>query len=179
VLSQPDQEDFVKLLDFGIARQLHGDEANVTLVGTVIGTPAFMAPEQLTGAADAPSDVFALGATLYVMLSGRLPFEPRPGEHFTTRTGGPPALPPGLPPALDALVMRCLAPEPAQRPADGAALLAELDALGLPPWTLEEAKECWAAASATERATGGEAASKAGEASTTMGAAGEADTLPA
>jgi len=152
VLSVPGEEDVLKVVDFGIVRQLGKDERGLTLVGTVVGTPAFMAPEQILGRpADARSDIYALGATLYCTLTGRLPIEahtpheffaahaqvtiPRPSSH----------LPAALPDGVDALVMACLSQDPAQRPADGAALLARLDALALPAWTQAEARAWWEA----------------------------------
>jgi serine/threonine-protein kinase len=138
VLSEPDHVDELKLLDFGLARRYDADEATHTLVGIVVGTPAFMAPEQLAGAAADPRfDVFAFGATLYAMLSGKLPFATS-DEHFSARPPTP-TVPPSahlahpLPASLEAFVMRCMAGDPDDRPADGAGLLDELEALDLAP----------------------------------------------
>jgi serine/threonine-protein kinase len=148
-LAWPDHEDSLKLVDFGIARRLDADEGTATLVGTLVGTPAFMAPEQLAGAAaDARSDVFALGATLYAILSGRLPFG-REGGYLSARPLVPPhppsfGLAQPLPPGLEALVSRLMAPDPEDRPADGAAVVAALAALDVAPWTRDEARAWWA-----------------------------------
>ncbi len=72
-----DNTDYVKVLDFGIAKTMADDGAeNVTKTGFVLGTPAYMSPEQLTGESlDARSDVYSLAIIVYEMLSGQLPFE--------------------------------------------------------------------------------------------------------
>jgi serine/threonine protein kinase len=75
-----DQEELVKVLDFGVAKFLHdtGDGANLTLTDATVGTPKYMAPEQIRGGGkvDFRSDIYALGAILYTMLAGgRLPVE--------------------------------------------------------------------------------------------------------
>ena len=111
----------VKLLDFGLAyllgtRGLHG-----------AGTPAYMAPEQLRGeAVDARADVFALGATLFEMLSGKPPFQVSDGRSTALDAEPPPSLPEGTPKPLTALVERCLSREPARRPASGQAVVEDL-----------------------------------------------------
>jgi serine/threonine-protein kinase len=150
-LSAPGEEDQLKVLDFGIARQLGSEDMSLTLHGTIIGTPAFMAPEQLLGeTADTHSDIYALAATLYCLLTGRLPIEgATPYElisaHQRQAIPPPSSLAPApLPPALDALVMRSLAFDRAARPADGAAFLRALEELGVPPWTHDEARAWWA-----------------------------------
>ncbi|MEO6238340.1 MAG: protein kinase [Vicinamibacterales bacterium] len=115
-----------KLLDFGLARE-ERDSAGLTTtmaltkVGTVLGTPAYIAPEQLQGqSADARSDIFALGATLYEAATGRRAFD---GETPAGITGAilssdpppPSTLRPELPPDFDAIVQGCLAKEPDAR----------------------------------------------------------------
>ena len=117
----------VKLLDFGMARVWH-DRSAVTSVGAVLGTPWYMAPEQARGGdVDARTDVYALGAVLFEVLTGRTPFV---GEQFLAVLTkvivevAPRAsdFRPGLPAALDGLVASMLAKDPADRPADGAAV---------------------------------------------------------
>ncbi|MBR7829135.1 serine/threonine protein kinase [Actinospica sp. MGRD01-02] len=111
----------VKVVDFGIARAQAGDA--LTRTGAVLGSPAYMSPEQITGgAADARSDLYALGAVLHEMLTGSVPF---PGEdQFTVLTRHlnevptpPSALVPGIPPELDHVVATLMAKNPNQRPA--------------------------------------------------------------
>ena len=118
----------VKVLDFGLARLLDGPEARetrerLTVAGTVMGTPAYMAPEQLRGAeVGAATDIFALGVLLHEMLTGRHPFAD--DERGTTATmvrileGAPEPLPDALArgcPDLAAIIARCLRKDPAER----------------------------------------------------------------
>lgn len=110
----------VTLTDFGLARRADGDS---TRTGLVLGSPAYLAPEQLAGAPATPrGDLYALGVTLFELLAGRRPHEsPSLGE-LLRQVAEQPApdlarLRPGLPPALTGLVARLLAKPPAQRPA--------------------------------------------------------------
>ena len=78
VTHMPGEPDFLKLLDFGIARRLAADAASerITITGLLVGTPAYLAPELwFGGEADARSDIYGLGITLHVMLTGVTPFE--------------------------------------------------------------------------------------------------------
>jgi TolB-like protein/Flp pilus assembly protein TadD/predicted Ser/Thr protein kinase len=96
-----------KLLDFGLAKPLVGADATRTIEGTIAGTPAYMAPEQIEGKpCDARSDVFSFGAVLYEMLAGRRAFD---GMASVLRDDPKP------PPALGSVVLRCLAKQPGQR----------------------------------------------------------------
>ena len=79
-------EDRVKLVDFGFAALLGGDATRLTLSGTVLGTPRYMAPEQVYGAAlDGRADLYAVGAIAYEALSGHAPFETRALAESLTR----------------------------------------------------------------------------------------------
>jgi serine/threonine-protein kinase len=121
------EPDFVKVIDFGIARSL-GD-ANVTAIGEVAGTPSYMAPETADGAAaDARSDVYALGGVLYHLLTGAPPFAAESASALIYAHRHEPVVVPSLrAPApigddLERIVLTCLAKSPAERFADGAAL---------------------------------------------------------
>jgi serine/threonine-protein kinase len=109
----------VILTDFGIAR-LIGD-VSLTQTGQMVGTPAYMAPEMVQGAeADARADIYALGVVLYQMLTGRAPFRAETPlallhAHVHTPPPAPRTVVPGLPPAVDQVLLRALAKEPAAR----------------------------------------------------------------
>jgi hypothetical protein len=112
----------VKLLDFGLAR-LQSDDSKLTQSGMIVGTPAFMAPEQARGEPiDARADLFSLGCVLYLMLTGERPFK---GENalstlMALATHEPPApqvVNPDVPADVSDLTMRLLAKEAARRPA--------------------------------------------------------------
>lgn len=105
----------IKLVEFGLARQ-PGD-TTVTLMGALVGEPAYMAPEQLRGQPATPqSDLWALGVLLYEMLAGRPPFE---GANFQMVAHqvimGKPAPVPDLPDALQAVLVQALEKDPNQR----------------------------------------------------------------
>jgi predicted Ser/Thr protein kinase len=103
----------VKVVDFGIAYMDAEENTRFTKSGVIIGTPAYMAPEQLIGAkVDGRADIYSLGLVLGEMVAGRHPLA----------NDGPPA----LPPALAAVVTRCLQPEPGARFASAEALISAL-----------------------------------------------------
>ncbi|HET7035010.1 MAG TPA: serine/threonine-protein kinase, partial [Thermomicrobiaceae bacterium] len=122
-----------KLGDFGIARG--PVDAGLTDTGMALGTAAYMAPEQATGAPPTPSaDVYAAGVILFELLTGRLPF---PGEnpvqvmyqHVNTPPPNPRAFNPAIPPALGAVTLRALAKNPATRFGDAQQMQAAIDSL--------------------------------------------------
>jgi serine/threonine-protein kinase len=109
------------LADFGIAKLVQAEsDPNLTAAGMVMGTPAYMAPEQLTGQPpDARSDIYSLGVVLYQLLTGHAPFT---GDtttvisgHLTRQPPPPRERVPDLPPALDAVVLQALAKQPEHR----------------------------------------------------------------
>ena len=117
--------NFVKVLDFGLAKLTHSDGAGsgyTTDAGMVIGTPYYMCPEQCEGSAelDHRADVYALGVILFEMLTGRVPFTGEGyGEVITKHISQPPpdarSLVPDLPEAVDAIPRRALSKNPADR----------------------------------------------------------------
>lgn len=144
--------DVVKVLDFGLVKDLRGNACDMTGVHTVLGTPAYLAPEAVLSAhaADARTDVYSVGALAYFLLSGEPVFGGSSiveviARHLT-ETPAPLAGPGGttIPPALEALIMRCLAKDPNERPRDAGALRALLLGIDVPRWTDGEAAAWWA-----------------------------------
>jgi eukaryotic-like serine/threonine-protein kinase len=131
------ERDFVKVLDFGIAREIASAPGEtLTLVGSVVGTPAFMAPEQATGAnAEPASDVYSLGAVIYKCLTGHAPFEKATDAAVLEAQLSEP-LPPmsawaQVPPDLEQVVVRCLAKRAEDRYAHGGELADALAACAI------------------------------------------------
>lgn len=125
-------DGLVKLGDFGLARDQAGD-SSLSHPGQVLGTPYYMAPEQAAGkTADARADLYALGATLFHLVTGRPPFEADAPigilvKHISAPVPSALALAPGLPPALEAVLASLLAKDPAARPASTDELIAQLE----------------------------------------------------
>jgi len=130
-----DADGVLKVMDFGIARLADRTSA-LTQAGMVIGTPAYMAPEQLLDEeVDARSDLYAAGVVLYECLTGALPFEGSSpialiAKVLNTIPRSPAERETGVPPALSALVMRLLDKDPAARPASAHELRGLLGELG-------------------------------------------------
>lgn len=120
------EQDFAKILDFGLAKFISGERERdeLTRSGFVVGSPEYMAPEQAAGSEVGPlSDIYSLGVVLYEALTGRLPFDaPNTAEllrRHLLEEPQPILGQPGtelVPPALAAVVERCLAKDPADRP---------------------------------------------------------------
>src|SRR5262245_22417192 len=125
----------IKILDFGIAKlQAGGKEFYKTRTGVLLGTPAYMSPEQCRGAGeiDHRTDIYSLGCMLFEMVTGRLPFPVQGfGEmiyaHMSVTPPPRRSIVPAAPAAVEDLVARTLAKSPADRPASMRALVAELD----------------------------------------------------
>src|SRR5690606_7640813 len=132
------EDDFVKVLDFGIAARTESadraKEQKLTQQGMVLGTPPYMSPEQFTGKAlDRRSDIYSLGVMAYEMLTGQLPFEADTPwqwatEHMTAKTRPFEAVPTGgsIPPAMRQAIMKALSKEPDQRQATARQFFEEL-----------------------------------------------------
>ena len=151
-----EDHDFVKILDFGIAKAIQEPssetQAALTIPNLIHGTPEFIAPEQALGATDvdARADIYSTGCVAYWLLTGQLVFTadtpmklllahahtlPEPPSSRTT-------LP--IPPDLDALVLSCLAKEREHRPKSARDLQHQLDAVPLPQrWTDARARQWW------------------------------------
>jgi hypothetical protein len=147
------RHDFVKLLDFGLVKPLAAsrDEATLSREGSIAGSPLFMAPEQATGedSADARSDLYALGAVGYFLLTGRAPFEARTAfqviiAHARDPVRPPSQLRPDVPGDLEGVVLRCLAKHPAERFPSAADLERALAACAAASdWDAERAEAWW------------------------------------
>ena len=114
----------VKLADFGIAKALDAATGDLTATGQILGTPRYLAPEQVAGQPATPaSDLYSLGAVLYECLAGRPPFDAESAIALALAHQREPVPPlgeeaPWVPPALAGIVERALAKDPAGRPAD-------------------------------------------------------------
>jgi serine/threonine-protein kinase len=149
--------DFAKVLDFGLVKlDTAGkaeDDVKLTIEDSTSGTPAFMAPEVVLGAAatDHRVDLYALGCVGYWLLTGKLVFEGRSVvevmfHHAHTRPPKPSTRSEqSIPAPLEDLMMECLEKDPARRPASAEAVSTRLDVVALESaWTVERAESWWA-----------------------------------
>jgi serine/threonine-protein kinase len=144
--------DFVKVLDFGLVKSHDSDSTNLTAEGQAAGTPAFMAPEAALGRADLDyrADIYGLGCVAYWLLTGQLVFpESTSAAMMVAHVQQPPQAPSGrtdnpIPACLDAIILECLAKDPAGRPASVLDLVRKLRACPVdPPWTDDMAQDWW------------------------------------
>src|SRR5437899_7729949 len=125
LLRQHDDHDFVKVLDFGLVKFFHGDnpDGEITNAGTFMGSPHYIAPEQARNQSpDQRCDLYSLGVLLYHMITGKVPFTASAPvdiilKHLHEKPGPPKDLNPqlDLQPELEAIVLRCMAKERADR----------------------------------------------------------------
>jgi serine/threonine protein kinase len=130
---RPDKSILIKILDFGVAKV--SDGAQLTRQGMIVGTPAYMAPEQARGASnvDARADIYAVGAVLYRLLTGTAPFpDEDPVKAISRLLAEDPKRPRdfdrNIPEALELLIQRAMARSPADRPQTALDLDRELSA---------------------------------------------------
>jgi len=124
----------VKVIDFGISKVKNLDKSQLTRSGAMIGTPAYMAPEQASGATslDHRADVYAVGVIFYEMLSGRRPFE---GDShvallaaiLTTEPAPPSTLAEGVHPDAERIILKAMRRDPAERYGSAREMLADLE----------------------------------------------------
>jgi serine/threonine protein kinase len=145
--------DFVKVLDFGLARPIEGGAGDTrdTRGHALAGTPAYMAPEIFAGLPpDARSDLYAVGCVAYWLLTGERVFEAtEPAALAAAHLHESPVRPSErielpLPASLERIVLACLAKDPADRPPSALELESRLRACSIsPPWTVDRAREWW------------------------------------
>jgi serine/threonine-protein kinase len=133
------EKDFVKILDFGIAKVSTSNTAKLTRAGTVFGTPHYMSPEQAAGApVDHRTDIYALGVIMYEMGTGRVPFDADNYMGILTQHMYKAPVPirmlvpvptDDMPPGLEAIILKCLSKKAEQRYEDMAVLIEDLNRL--------------------------------------------------
>ncbi|QAT87063.1 serine/threonine protein kinase [Corallococcus coralloides] len=144
LMEQPDAAPLIKLVDFGIAKVMQEHDALARADRSTLGTPDFMAPEQVRGGEVGPAaDLYALGVMAFHMLTGTRPFQ---GDNVQVMFAHVEQVPPrvssrveGIPPELDDLVARLMEKEPAKRPATATAVRMKLRGLARPPVPSEAA----------------------------------------
>jgi serine/threonine-protein kinase len=148
------RDDFVKVLDFGLVTAgvaVQGPTQLATLVGTIPGTPAYMAPEMALGERiDGRADIYALGCVAYYLLTGQLVFAAENAMQSLLRRLNEEPAPPSqrtelpIPADLEVIVLACIARQAASRPASAGDLERALAAVNVAPWTNEQARHWWA-----------------------------------
>jgi serine/threonine-protein kinase len=139
-------------LDFGVVSQQGRESiAAITITGMVPGTPAFLAPELVSGVDvfDGRADIYALGCVAFWLLTGRPPFEAPDAVsllrlHSTTVPCPPSTFAASIPGEMDALVLDCLSKDPARRPQSAETVWDRLEAVPISSrWDQHAAREWW------------------------------------
>ena len=157
VLERGGMYDVVKVLDFGLVKELENGDERVTAVNTVPGTPHFLAPEAIKApdGIDARSDIYAVGAVGYFLLTGTFLFSGNSAIEVLGKQVHDAPVPPSqrlgrpIDPYLEKVILQCLAKDPDDRPHDAGELLEALGSGYQSPigvWTQREAAEWWASA---------------------------------
>jgi serine/threonine-protein kinase len=152
MLCRRGEDDFVKLLDFGLVKDVENEQTrDVTKQLRVLGTPRYMSPERIRDPADvdARSDIYALGAVGYFLLTGRHAFDSEDSTDIGQQVLHRPAprvheSQPAVPQALDALIAACMEKERTRRPASAQVFIDALDRIASPlAWTQRDATAWW------------------------------------
>jgi serine/threonine-protein kinase len=147
----PGAHDLPKVVDFGLVKDIHRDDVKLTREGAVTGTPMYLPPEAINGSGlDGRSDLYALGAVGYCMLTAKPVFDGDTvvavcSKHLTETPESPSKrLGQSLPADLEGIILQCLAKDPADRPANALALRALLDGCeDAGRWTPADAQGWW------------------------------------
>jgi serine/threonine protein kinase len=146
------EHDFVKVLDFGLAKFGHAQLTALTMTGITSGTPAFMAPEMALGKKniDGRADIYGLGCVAYWLLTGQLVFEAENPMAMMFNHVNTPPVPPSkrteieIPPALEHLILDCLEKSPERRPQTIRTVGRRLAGIQVEqPWTRDRAERWW------------------------------------
>jgi eukaryotic-like serine/threonine-protein kinase len=142
--------DHVKVLDFGLVKEVEEPDASSTAENTLLGTPLYLAPEAISDPTEVGpgADLYALGAVAYQLLTGHPPFEGKTvvdvcSKHLLAEPAPPSSQGIDAPPALEAAILACLAKRPEARPASAQRLREMLEAVELASWTSDEARGWW------------------------------------
>lgn len=144
--------DVVKVLDFGLVKQIEANDAGLTQANVLVGTPLYMAPELINGSSGGSprSDIYALGAAGYYLLTGRNVFEGASAVEICAKHLQETPIPPSqrvdfpVPADLEQVILQCLEKDPDKRPADAESLLDRLNACAdAGRWSQQDARGWW------------------------------------
>jgi serine/threonine-protein kinase len=172
---QGGMSDVPKVVDFGLVKQLNpGDDLTQTKADSILGSPLYLAPEAITSPerVDGRSDLYALGAVGYYLLTGQHVFEGATVVEICVKHLEATPVAPSersnapIPPALERIVLDCLAKDPNARPQSALELQERLRAAGVAAWTRQQANEWWSEHEAALTARRAQVAEPSGSART-------------